>query len=134
MSAINAPPKEGDIYKVIKIDEHTFELRFGFYADFERESGEPVVIYPDLVNNRYYTSDGKRIVTAIQDPCNRYRVSSHTPRDECCNDCDHYKTSGDDIGLCTHPANGRQAQTGEPIPTEPLQPFSVPPLRPIDTL
>lgn len=44
MSATNGPPKEGDLYKTIKIDRFTFELRFGYYADYERKTGEPVVV------------------------------------------------------------------------------------------
>lgn len=45
MPNTNVLPKEGDIYKVVKIDGHVFELRFGFYEEFEREKGEPVVVY-----------------------------------------------------------------------------------------
>lgn len=108
MFAINAPPKEGDLYKILTIEEHTFELRFGFYADFERENGDPVVIYPDLTKKRIYTKDGRWIVTAIQDPCSYYQVSEQKVRDGCCNDCDYYVVSGDEIGICTCPANNRR--------------------------
>lgn len=110
MPASNAPPKEGGLYKVIQIEEHTFELRFGFYAEFERETSEPVVIYPDLAENRLYTADGRRIVTAIQDPCSSYTVSTPKAKDMCCNDCDHYVRSGEEIGICTCSANRKPAQ------------------------
>lgn len=103
MSYTNNPPKEGELYKVIKIGRHTFELRFGYYAEFERASCEPVVIYPDLLKQKLYTEDGRRIVTAIQDPCRCYEVQGRTERDECCNDCLHYILEGDDIGICNHP-------------------------------
>lgn len=105
MSAMYPLPKEGELYKVVTIGDHTFELRFGFYEDFERKGGEPVVIYPDLAKNKVYTKEGRRIVTAIQDPCSYYRVSGHRARDECCNDCDYYVISGDEIGICTCCAN-----------------------------
>ena len=98
----NAPPKEGDLYKRIEIDGHVFELRFGYYEEFERESGEPVVIYPDLTAQALYTKDGRRLVTAIQDPCEHYIVPEGRARDECCNDCRYYVTGGDDIGICSH--------------------------------
>ncbi len=111
MFRINSPPKDGDIYKTVKIDEHSFELRYGYYEEFERHNGEPVVLYPDLVKNLCYTKDGYRIVTAIQDPCGFYTVSEHKTRDECCNDCDYYKISGNEIGICTCPEN-RKAKSG----------------------
>ena len=107
MSSINAMPREGDLYKIVRIGEHTFELRFGFYAEFERKLGEPVVVYPNLKQNRFYTPEGYRIVTAIQDPCECYRVSGYKVWDECCNDCDYYRISGEEIGICTCPANSK---------------------------
>ncbi len=100
MFHINSPPREGDLYKIITIDGHTFELRFGYYADFERKHGDPVVIYPDLNEERHYTNDGMLIVTAVQDPCKHYEVPEHKARDECCVDCIHYSQPGDDIGIC----------------------------------
>ena len=100
MSRNNSPPSEGELYKVIEIGKHRFELRFGYYEDFEREYGEPVVIYPDLIENILYNEDGKRIVTAIQEPCKHYSVAAGKEKEECCCDCEHYRYYGDDIGLC----------------------------------
>ena len=108
MIKINAPPREGDIYKVVKVDQHRFELRFGFYADFERESGEPVVLYPDLNEKKIYTRDGRYIVTAIQEPCDYYEVSGNKSRDECCNDCIHFLQPGDEIGICKYTLNRKK--------------------------
>lgn len=102
MNRTNAPPREGDLYKVITISGYTFELRFGYYAEFERDSGEPVVIYPDLIERNCYTEDGRRLVTAIQDPCSYYEVPNETARDECCNDCRHYTSEEGEIGICNH--------------------------------
>ena len=97
-----ALPKEGDLYRKVVIEDHVFELRYGYYEKRDRTSGEPVVIYPDLLERKLYTTDGRRIVTAIQDPCEHYDVSHGRARDECCNDCRHYVTNGADIGMCTH--------------------------------
>ena len=102
MNRTNAPPREGDLYKAITIGKYTFELRFGYYAEFERASGEPVVIYPDLIERKFYTEDGRRLVTAIQDPCPYYEVSDERVRDECCNDCRHYTSEEEGIGICNH--------------------------------
>ncbi len=100
MNRCNAPPKEGDLYKITTIGEHSFELRFGYYADFERSNSEPVVIYPDLSENRLYDIYGYRIVTAVQDPCNCYEVHAHKTRDDCCNDCVYYTDFTEGIGIC----------------------------------
>ena len=105
MSFIKVPPKEGDLYKVVKIDDHTFELRFGFYEDFEREAADPVVIYPDLTKNKIHAKDGRRIVTAIQDPCEYYDVSDCSMRNECCSDCNYFSSPNDEIGICSHPSS-----------------------------
>ncbi len=108
MSATNGPPKEGDLYKTIKIDRFTFELRFGYYADYERKTGEPVVVYPDLNEQKLYTQDGRRLVTAIQDPCDYYEAANPMVLGDCCCDCIHYRHPGDDIGIC-----GKDAPPGE---------------------
>lgn len=104
MSQMNATPKEGDLYKTIIIDAFNFELRFGYYAEFERRSGEPVVIYPDLTEQPLYTRDGQRLVTAIQDPCSHYRATNPTSPEDCCCDCIHYLRPGDEIGICGLPS------------------------------
>lgn len=109
MFHINSPPKEGDVYKIIRIGDHVFELRFGYYADFERECGEPVVVYPDLIRERRYTSEGNRIVTAVQDSCKYYEVPTHKESDDCCGDCTHFSTQcDDDIGICKCVQNSKK--------------------------
>lgn len=96
----NALPREGDIYKVLRIDGHTFELRFGYYAEFERENCEPVVLYPDLSAEKRYTKNGHRIVTAIQEPCSSFEGPEHKVTDACCRDCIHYLQPDAEIGIC----------------------------------
>ncbi len=110
MDTIFQPPQEGDLYKVVKVGGYSFELRYGFYADFERESGEPVVIYPDLTACKHYTKEGNMLVTAIQDPCPYYKAPQEKARDECCCDCEYYRYSGDDIGICSCSLNNREYQ------------------------
>lgn len=104
MSDSVVPPKEGDLYKVIKIGDHRFELRFGYYEEFERIRGEPVVIYPNLADRQLFDNDGKRIVTAVQEPCSYYKAQGRNTGDGCCCDCFHYRF-GDDIGVCDCAAN-----------------------------
>ncbi len=111
---INSPPKEGDIYKTIHIDEYIFELRYGYYEKYERETGEPVVIYPDLTR-RIYTWDGYPIVTAIQEPCSYYEVFEHKAKNECCVDCIHYYPPDDDIGVCKCKHNQKKSTEGDAV-------------------
>ena len=42
--------KEGDVYKVVKIFDRTFELRYGYYNELDRNGkyNEPIPIYPDF--------------------------------------------------------------------------------------
>lgn len=103
----NTAPREGDIYRTIRIDTHTFELRFGFYAEFERRTSEPVVLYPDLSQTKHYTDDGRQIVTAIQEACPFYEAPEHKVMDTCCGDCRHYHQPGQEIGICTCPCTKR---------------------------
>ena len=105
MPMSNTIHKEGDLYKVIKVGGHTFELRFGYYADFERNSGVPVVIYPDLAEQKRYSTDGQMLVTAVQDPCRYYEPVDHDQKEECCCDCRHYLSPGDDIAICACRSN-----------------------------
>ena len=93
-------PKEGDLYMVINSYGRTFELRYGFYEESDREHGEPVAIYPDLKNNPIYTKDGYPLVTAVQIPCEHYEVERGHAPEECCSDCIHYKDSKNEIDIC----------------------------------
>lgn len=111
MNRCNAPPKEGELYKIITIGNHSFELRFGYYADFERINSEPVVIYPNLSEKRLYDIYGYRIVTAIQDPCDCYEVHTRKTREDCCNDCIHYADHNEGIGVCTYTQNNKDYVT-----------------------
>ncbi len=108
MFHINSPPKEGDIYKIIKVGDHVFELRFGYYADFERAYGEPVVVYPDLTQKHIYTNEGDRIVTAVQDSCRYYEALAQKEREDCCRDCIYFSASDDDIGICKCMQNSKK--------------------------
>ena len=105
MLGMNAHPKEGDIYKIVKIDGYTFELRFGYYADFERETSEPVLLYPDLSEHKLYTNEGRQLVTAIQEPCVHYIGAGRRSGDECCCDCRYYIYPGEEIGICSYEEN-----------------------------
>lgn len=103
-------PKEGDLYKVIKIDGHTFELRYGYYEEYERQNLPPVVIYPDLEKERLYTSDGYRIVSQVQDCCEYYNTED-LPAEEWCSDCIYFNNDEKEIGICRN-VNKKESKQG----------------------
>ncbi len=93
-------PKEGDLYMKISLHGYTFELRYGYYEEADRQNGEPVAIYPDLRNNPIYTKDGYPIVTAVQIPCEHYKVATGCVLEDCCSDCIYYNDSKKEIEVC----------------------------------
>ena len=100
LSKRNKPPKEGDLYKIVNIYDHTFELYYGYYEEQDRYSkfAEPLEIYPDFIKDPIYTKDGVPFVTAIQDVCCHYqKVKDSTDR---CSDCLYFEPVEELFGLC----------------------------------
>jgi hypothetical protein len=96
---------DGDLYKLIFVGGRIFEIRYGYYEEFEREGGDPVPIYPDLGSTPVYGTDGRRIVTAMQDVCDHFLG-------ECgelgCYGCRHYRCVDDLIGICNNIENKKK--------------------------
>ena len=93
--------KEGDLYKIIKISDKEFEIKYGYYEDDDRYSqyNELIPIYPDFIKKPEYTQEGFSIVTQMQDKCKYFKGNLN---DECCYKCIHYKEKEDLIGICNH--------------------------------
>ena len=108
MSKEYKAPTEGDLYKIITVGGHRFELRYGYYADFERSAGDPVVIYPNLMKERLYTPNGELLACAMQEPCMYYNVPEDREKNDCCADCVHYYEFGDEIGICSCQENRKE--------------------------
>lgn len=98
-----AAPKEGDLYKIIKLFGKTFELRYGYYEEFERVYNEPMPLYPDFIKNPMYTEDGAPFVTKMQDVCQYYTGPDAIDRE--CVGCRYYKSGEEFLGICTCPHN-----------------------------
>ncbi|MBO5286801.1 MAG: hypothetical protein J6B34_01610 [Clostridia bacterium] len=94
--------KEGDLYKVVELFGRSFELRYGYYEEYERDRTEPIPIYPDLKKHPVYTKDGIPFVTQMQELC-EYGKSKF--KEGCCVDCEFYKDGAELIGLCTNKNN-----------------------------
>ncbi len=92
-------PTEGEIFKVITLFGKSFELRYGYYEDYERESeyGEPIPIYPDFLRTPQYSKDGYPFVTQMQDKC-QHAVTLQNG--DCCADCVYYHHGEELLGLC----------------------------------
>lgn len=94
--------KDGDLYKIINIFGRTFELRYGYYEEYERDKGEPIPIYPDFKTNPVYTNEGFPFVTQMQEIC-EHGESAFS--EGCCVDCRHFKFGEELIGICTNKRN-----------------------------
>lgn len=91
--------REGELYKVIEAGGRTFELRYGYYEEYERESplASPIPIYPDFKCEPEYTEDGKPFVTQMQELC-EFGESAFS--DGCCVDCKYYEHLDELLGIC----------------------------------
>ena len=97
--------KDGDLYKIITLFERVFELRYGYYEEYERDASEPVPIYPNFKEAPVYTRDGYPFVTQMQEICH-YGTSKFS--DGCCVDCEYYRHGDDLIGICTNSKNRKR--------------------------
>ncbi len=98
----NTGPKEGDIYKIVSLHGKTFTLRYGYYAECDRNNPlcRPIPIYPDFRASPAYNAEGIPFVTEIQDACEHFRGASVKTEDSTCGECVHYRRGSDWIGVC----------------------------------
>lgn len=96
-------PKEGDLFKIIRLHGMTFEIRYGFYEECDRHTrfAEPIEIYPNFVKHPQYTNDGIPFATAIQIPCNNF--SGEMDDNSTCEECSFYQNGEELLGICTCP-------------------------------
>ena len=102
--------KEGELYKVVTTFGKTFELRYGYYQECDRQSPlcDPVVIYPDFLSNPVYTDNGEPFVTMVQDACKSYSGKAKRTSDTTCCECKYFHSGEDWFGICTCPKNKKQ--------------------------
>ena len=94
--------KEGDLYKVITTFGKTFELRYGYYGEKDRQNPlcQPAAIYPDFTVEPLYTDEGDPFVTMLQDACTSYRGESKKTPDTTCAECKYFKRGEEWFGIC----------------------------------
>ena len=101
-------PREGELYKIIRLEGRTFEIRYGFYEEKDRYSqyAEPLEIYPDFIKEPQYTDAGVPFVTAFQNPCEHF--GGRRNENSTCEECASYQQGDELIGLCACPKNRKE--------------------------
>ena len=100
-------PREGDLYRIVTTFGKTFELRYGFYEERDRQSPlcEPAIIYPDFLKEPMFTEGGEPFVTMMQDACRAFKGDAPRTPDTTCSDCKHFRQGEEWFGVCTSPEN-----------------------------
>lgn len=97
-AASGVPPREGDLYKTVTLHGKTFEIRYGYYEEIDREH-DPVPIYPDFMRAPVQTDDGAPFVTLMQDACGDYRPRGRGS-DRDCGSCVYMERGDELIAVC----------------------------------
>lgn len=105
-----SPPKEGDLFKIIRLHGETFEIRYGFYEECDRLNhfAEPMEIYPDFIRCPRYTPEGAPFATAIQSPCEHFTGEQNA--NSTCEECAYYIHGEELLGICACPHNRKEQQ------------------------
>ena len=100
---------EGELCKVVCTFGKTFELRYGYYEECDRQNPlcKPVVIYPDFLCEPVYTEQGEPFVTMVQDACKSYKGEAKRTLDTTCAECKYFRRGEDWFGICTSLRNRR---------------------------
>ena len=85
--------QEGELYKVVTTFGKTFELRYGYYDEIDRQNllCQPSVIYPDFTLEPIYTDGGEPFVTMMQDACTGYKGENRKTSDTTCAECQYFR-------------------------------------------
>ena len=107
--------QEGELYKVVNLHGHTFELYYGYYEECDRQNPavEPMPIYPDFIKCPKYTYQGFPFVTKMQDCCKHYKGKAVKECD--CAECEYYLHGDELIGVCVCPHNKKTNPEGNVV-------------------
>ncbi len=92
--------REGDLYKIVEVAGRSFEIRYGYSCEDERNRWEPTPIYPDFLITPEYTAEGYPFATAYQDICEHYSPKPKVTGENWCNDCTLFDKQEEYIGIC----------------------------------
>lgn len=93
---------DGELYRIVTTFGKTFELRYGYYDERDRQSPlcAPAVIYPDFLKEPLYTASGEPFVTMMQDVCSHYYGDGPPTPDTTCAECRHFARGEEWFGIC----------------------------------
>ncbi len=107
--------REGDLCKIVEIEGHIFEIRYGYYdPELERERNDPMPIYPNFLKEPQYTAAGYPFVTADQEICQHFHPKSNISGEGWCNDCRHLEKHEEFLGICRCPKRQKTDKENEP--------------------
>ena len=102
--------KEGDFYKTITAHGKSFDIYYGYYEDWERESPncKPLEMYPNFIETPVYTDKGIPFVTGMQKACDYFK--GERDEDSTCIFCAHYEKCEELLGICKCPKRRKKAE------------------------
>ena len=108
--------REGELYRVVTTFGKSFELRYGYYTEKDRQNPlcQPTVIYPDFISEPRYTDGGIPFVTEMQDVCQYFRLAAQGAdegRDNTCYHCAYYQKCEELLGVCRCPQRQAKQET-----------------------
>ena len=106
--------KEGDLHKVITAYGKTFEIRYGYYDEKDRQNPEieAYEVYPDFELNPEYTDDGIPFTVAWKGPCAYFKLAQRYKKNEDngCFECKYFEKCEELLGVCR--CRARQKKNG----------------------
>ena len=111
--------KAGDLYKVITVAGHDFEIRYMDCGEFDSDQkGKMIPDFPYFDEKMEYTDDGFPFTNKLNDDCRWYKSKAPKP-DGTCSDCIYFKDAVEEIGVCRCTArrmrDDKSALTGKTI-------------------
>lgn len=99
--------KEGDLYKIVRVFDLTFEIKYGYYDEQDRYSkyNDPIPIYPNFIESPIYTKEGFLIVTQMQNQCKNHTGNKDM---ESCYGCIFFQEVEELFGICNHHNNKKK--------------------------
>ena len=122
-SQMQSSPREGELYKVVVTFGKTFELRYGFYEERDRQSPlcAPAVIYPDFIRAPLFTENGEPFATMMQDACVHYKGSTKRTQDSTCAECKYFMQGEEWFGVCTCEKRREARGLAAPLKKKPME-------------
>jgi len=92
---------EGEIYEVVEIEGHRFEIVCGYNGKQDKKAGIALPMYPNFKKTPKYTKEGYQLATCLQDGCKYYEPIPDGDNEKDCIDCKYFESKNRSvIGIC----------------------------------